>query len=157
MGIQQALFVGIAINFGVAGVAVLLARASEGSTSGEARLESVPTGTKRGHENVTERGIVHSETRSERLANNKNWFCGLLAFQGSARSLMKFSGRASSSSSLVARRMHSRRCWRRFCWHCSRQPAVREVGRQTLIARDGPFRHYPTRHRALRATPDARV
>ena len=92
MGIQQALFVGIAINFGVAGVAVLLARASEGSTSGkarlknaseEARLESAPTGIKRGHKNVTERGIVHSETRSERLANNQKlvlWAIGVSGF-----------------------------------------------------------------------------
>ena len=83
MGIQQALFVGIAINFGVAGVAVLLARASEGSTSEEARLESAPTGIKRGHKNVTERGIVHSETRSERLANNQKlvlWAIGVSGF-----------------------------------------------------------------------------
>ena len=92
MGIQQALFVGIAINFGVTGVAVLLARASEGSTSGEARLknaseearlESAPTGIKRGHKNVTERDIVRSETRSERLANNKKlvlWAIGVSGF-----------------------------------------------------------------------------
>lgn len=92
MGIQQALFVGIAINFGVAGVSVLLARASEGSTSGEARLENAseearlenaPTGIKRGHKNVTERDAVHSETRSERLANNQKlvlWAIGVSGF-----------------------------------------------------------------------------
>ena len=88
MGIQQALFVGIAINFGVAGVAVLLTRASGQSETESARLESAPAGNlKRDRENVdigsTERDIVHSETFIERLANDKRlvlWAIGVSGF-----------------------------------------------------------------------------
>ncbi len=79
LGIQQTLFVGIAINFVVAGVAVLLTRASG---------QAAPTGNlKRVHKNGdigdTERDIVHSETLIERLANDKKlvlWAIGISGF-----------------------------------------------------------------------------